>query len=241
MNLSGRAVAFALLVVMQAVPGQWERTPYTQWTEKEALRVLDDSPWGQTQVFADEAGQGGGPARNGDPNRAIDQGGSRVSYATQINFRIRFLSALPVRQAISRLVELNHKGEMSAAFAARLRDFIAEESADRIVVSVLAAAPRPSIRLQKASEMLDSLTTEKLRGKVYLAMSNGRRARLEEYQPPGQDGLGARFIFPRNPDGKPLVSDQQGAIRFHAELSETYTLDRSYRLRDMIYQGKLEY
>jgi hypothetical protein len=229
------------LLVIQTAGAQWDKKPYAQWAEKESLRVLDDSPWGQTQVFADEDMKPGGPATNGDPPRAIDQGGSRVTYASQINFRIRLLSARPVRQAIARLMEINRKSDINPGFAAKLRDFIAEESADYIIVSVLCDAPRPSVRLQKASELLDSLTTEKLKEKAYLILSDGRRAPIHEYQPPGQDGLGARFIFLRKSEGKPFVADKRGVIRFRADISDDYALDRTYNLKNMSYQGKLEY
>jgi hypothetical protein len=241
MSLSGRAAALVLFLLIQTAWAQWDKRPYTQWTEKESLRVLDDSPWGQTQVFSDGDMKSGGPATNGDPPRAIDQGGSRVTYASQINFRIRLLSARPVRQAIARLMEINRKGDLNPGFAAKLRDFTAEESADYIIISVLCDAPRPSVRLQKASELLDSLTTEKLKEKVYLILSDGRRLSVHEYQPPGQDGLGARFIFLRKPEGKPIVADKRGMIRFRAEISDDYTLDQTFNLKNMTYQGRLEY
>ncbi len=227
----------ALLVIAQA---QWNQKPYNQWTEKEALRVLDDSPWGQTQVFADSTSTAGGPVPGSDPDRAIDQGGSRVNYISQINFHIRFLSARPVRQAISRLMEIRSK-EDSPEFALRLKDFVTEESPDYVVVAVLCDSPRPTSRLQRAMEMLDQLSTEKLKGRAYLSTSDGRRVFVEEYQPPGRDSVGARFFFPRVTGGKPLVTGESGEIRFYAYLSDEYKLDRSYKIKNMTYEGRPEY
>ncbi|MCI0488566.1 MAG: hypothetical protein L0229_18410, partial [Blastocatellia bacterium] len=60
------------------------------------------------------------------------------------------------------------------------------------------------------------------------------------YLPPGEMELGARFVFPRLVDGKPLVTLENREIRFHAELGD-YTLDKSFKLRDMIYKNRLEY
>jgi hypothetical protein len=229
------AVLLALISLAQA---QWAQKPYREWTEKEALRVLNDSPWGQTQTFADSTTTGGGPAPGLSPDRAMDQGGSRVSYISQINFHIRFLSARPVREAVSRLMELRSR-ETSPDFASRLKDFVTEESPDYVVVAVLCDSPRPTLRLQRAAEMMDRLTTEKLKGKAYLATSDGRRVSLQEYKPPGRDSLGARFFFPRLVGGKPLT--ESGEIRFYAELSEEYKLDRSYKIKNMTYEGRLEY
>lgn len=239
MNVSLR-ILLALTILIGVASAQWNQKPYPQWTEKEALRMLDDSPWGQTQVFADSTSPGGGPVPNGDPDRAIDQGGSRVSYISQINFRIRFLSARPVRQAISRLMEIRRR-EDSPEFAAKLKDFVTEESPDYVVVAVLCDSPRPTAKLQRAMEMLDQLTTEKLKGKAYLATSDGRRAPIEEYQPPGRDSIGARFFFPRLINGKPLIRGDRGEIRFYAEMSDEYKLDRSYKIKTMTYEGRLEY
>ncbi len=233
-------ILLALTMLIGVASAQWNQKSYNQWTEKEALRVLDDSPWGQTQVFADSTSTSGGPVPNSDPDRAIDQGGSRVNYISQINFRIRFLSARPVRQAVSRLMEIRRK-EDSAEFAARLKDFVTEESPDYVVVAVLCDSPRPTARLQRAMEMLDHLTTEKLKGKAYLATSDGRRVFVEEYQPPGRDSIGARFFFPRIINGKSLVTGESGEIRFYAELSDEYKLDRSYKIKNMTYEGRLEY
>ncbi|MEW6209656.1 MAG: hypothetical protein AB1631_14910 [Acidobacteriota bacterium] len=233
-------ILLALTLLIGVASAQWNQKPYSEWTEKEALRVLNDSPWGHTQVFADSTSSAGGPAPNLGPDRAMDQGGSRVSYISQINFHIRFLSARPVREAISRLMEIRSR-ETSPDFVARLKDFVTEESPDYVVVAVLCDSPRPSVRLQRAVEMLDQLTTEKLKGKAYLATSDGRRALVEEYKPPGRDSVGARFFFPRLVEGKPLIGRESGEIRFYAQLSDEYKLDRSYKIKNMTYEGRLEY
>ena len=64
---------------------------------------------------------------------------------------------------------------------------------------------------------------------------------LEEYQTPKTDGLGARLVFPRLVDGKPWLTTESAEIHFYSELSSTYKVDTRYKVKDMIYQGKLEY
>jgi hypothetical protein len=240
------AIALFLACSLSAL-AQREKKPYTEWKEKEALQVLNDSPWGQTMVFATNSefdrhtAIDAAPDREGDPNRAIDKGGSRVRYLYQINFRIRFLTAKPVRQAISRLFELNRLGGLSAQLAERLRAFVAEDSPDSVIVAVYCDAPRESVKLHRVRELLQGLTTKELKEKAYLTTGGGRRVYLEEYQQPAPDGIGARFIFPRLFEGKPILGPGDNAIRFHAELNATYTLDKSYKAKDMIYEGRLEY
>jgi hypothetical protein len=234
--------ALALLLVWSlSVSAQWHKKPYTGWSEKESLQVLNDSPWGQTQVFATNTSTGVVPDREGDPRRAMDQGGSRVRYISQVNFRIRFLTARPVRQAITRLYEVNRKSEFSAQLTEKLKAFVAEESPDNVIVAVYTDAPRESVKLQRIRDLLEQLTTAELKGKAYLVVGGTRRIDLEEYQAPAPDGIGARFIFPRMVEGKPLLGPNDDSIQFHAELSPAYTLNRSYKAKEMIYEGKLEY
>ena len=47
-------MAFALFLVFPlATLGQWNKKPYTEWSEKDAKKVLNDSPWSQDQNFTD--------------------------------------------------------------------------------------------------------------------------------------------------------------------------------------------
>jgi hypothetical protein len=244
MKISGSIRTSSALALFLAcsltVSAQWYKKPYAEWSEKEAFKVLNDSPWGQTQVFTTNTIDGVVPDREGDPRRAMDQGGSRLRYTSLVNFRIRFLTARPVRQAISRLFEVNRKINLSPQIAEKLKAFVADESPDSVILSVNTDAPRESAKLQRTRELLERLSTEELKAKTYLAVA-GRRVHLEEYQPPAPDGVGARFIFPRLVEGKPLLGPGDDSIRFHAELSPAYSLDMSYKAKDMIYEGKLEY
>jgi hypothetical protein len=51
-------------------------------------------------------------------------------------------------------------------------------------------------------------------------LKDGRHVFLQEYQPPRNDGLGARFIFPRLIDDKPYNTAESGEIHFVSELSQ---------------------
>src|SRR2546422_5099938 len=46
--------SFALMLTYPiALSAQWNKKPYTEWSEKEATKLLNDSPWGQTQALTD--------------------------------------------------------------------------------------------------------------------------------------------------------------------------------------------
>jgi hypothetical protein len=96
-------------------------------------------------------------------------------------------------------------------------------------------------------------------------LKDGRHVFLQEYQPPRNDGLGARFIFPRLIDGKQYITADSGEIHFVSELSQSdaasgvvsrgqasggaggsagpmnYRLDSRFKVAAMNFQGKLEY
>ena len=116
MNLSKRVLLPGILGLLVAfsmnTQAQWDKKPYEQWSERESAKVLNDSPWAKTQVFTSpgvayntgiSGSSGIGSTRSGKPP-------DRPTDALHVNFRVRFLSAKPIRQAASRLIQLKKKG-----------------------------------------------------------------------------------------------------------------------------------
>jgi len=251
-NRVATCLAFCLACSLVA-QAQWEKKPYAEWSEKEAQKLLNDSPWGQIQVISDTSQMFG--------NERLGSGTSRVANVFHVNFRIRFLSAKPVRQAISRVMELKQKGAVDERLASQLRAFAAAEFPDYVIITVLCDSDQPNMRLQEATALLNSRTAADLKNNTFLELKDGRRLFLQEYQPPRNDGLGARFIFPRLIDGKPYITAESGDIHFVSELSQggggsrsqasgaaggspgplNYRLDCRFKVAAMNFQGKLEY
>jgi len=251
-NRVATCLAFCLACSLVA-QAQWEKKPYAEWSEKEAQKLLNDSPWGQTQVISDTSQMFG--------NERLGSGTSRVANVFHVNFRIRFLSAKPVRQAISRVMELKQKGAVDERLASQLRAFAAADFPDYVIITVLCDSDQPNMRLQEATALLNSRTAADLKNNTFLELKDGRRLFLQEYQPPRNDGLGARFIFPRLIDGKPYITAESGDIHFVSELSPggggsrsqasgaaggspgplNYRLDCRFKVAAMNFQGKLEY
>lgn len=232
-------MAVLLLNLSMSAPAQWEKKPYSEWSEKEAQKMLNDSPWGRTQVFTSpgeffrepvtgRAGAGGAPP-------------PRPANAIHLNFRIRFLSAKPIRQAVARMLELTHKGELSDELTAHIKSFTSGEFLDYIIVTVTCDSRDAGANVREAQSLLSTRGTADLKNNTFLEVKGGHRLFLEEYQQPRDDGLGARFIFRRTVDGKPFITPEADEIRFFSELSGTYRLDRRYKLKDMTYEGKIEY
>ncbi len=240
-SIPAAVVIAALLIISAVASAQWSGKPPAEWSEKEAMKLLSDSPWGQTLVFGNPSDRDAAPHRDADSSRTIDIGGSRINRAAQVNYRVAFLSARPVREAISRLLEINQGGKVNEDMAAQLKSFVEEDYKDHVIISVFFDAPRPTTKLYNARELLDNLTLERLKANTYLSVEGGERVRLQEYIPPHGNYLGARFVFPRMVKGEPLATLQNISIHFHSELDDAYTLDKSFKLGAMIYKNRLEY
>ena len=243
MKLSNRTVILSALALLLVSPlslsAQWSKKPYTEWTEKEARKLLDDSPWGQTQVFSDTSNEfGRGIARGAAGTGDTTSGDYSAHY---LNIRIRLLSAKPVRQAFSRLIELMQKNAMNPQLNAQLKAFATQELPDYIIVVVDADAKETKNELREFRSLLDTRTIADLKNGTYLSGTGGERVYVAEYQPPKKDNLGAKFIFPRLLNGKPFITPDGDEIHFYSRLSRKYILNMRYRIKDLMYNGKLEY
>ena len=162
-----------------------------------------------------------------------------------MNIYIRFLSAKPVRQAMARLAELN-ASNLSPAQLDAAREFI-DVNFDKSVVVAVTYEGRDQRFTGPIFQAFSSAITSSLQNNTYLELKGGKRIFLQEYQPPGQDGLGAKFIFPRIVDDKPLLDPKSGEIRFYAEFprlagnNPPVVINMRYKVSKMMYNGVVEY
>src|SRR5687768_15033036 len=136
--------AIVILALPLTITAQWSRKPYTEWSEKETLKVLNDSPWAQTQTFTDTS-------RQSSTTRSGSGSTTAIAEIVSINFRIRFFSAKPTRQAIARFMELQQKGTLPEQTAAQLKALAAADFPDYIIVTVSVESDKPSNMMQQAN------------------------------------------------------------------------------------------
>jgi hypothetical protein len=222
-----------------------QKKSWTEWSKKDVEKTLNDSAWGQTQT------EGGSQPQSNDSaitqvaaprsaDRQISRSGEsgETKPSPVVKFHVRFLSAKPVRAAFARMVLLS-KSEPDENLTAQLQGFIDREIADYIVVSVgvEVADEKMAAPLMRA---FTAATTEALQKNVYLERKDGKKLYLMEYRAPIEDGMGAKFVFPRKLEGQPFLSESD-SVRFVAQMSEKMKLNTRYKLSDMLYEGKLEY
>ena len=220
--------------------------PWTELTEKEAAKILNDSPWGQTQTEGEDARPEPTSAITqvaapGAANRQISRQGEAPDTRPSkvVKYRMRFLSAKPVRAAFARYVMLK-KPDADENLSTQLQGFVDRDFADYIVVAVAAEATDPRL-VGPTMQFLSTATADVLKEKVYLERKDGKRLLLADYRPPGPDGMGAKFVFMRTLEGQPFLTPESDNVRFFAQLNEKMKLNVRYKVSDMMYDGKLEY
>ena len=123
---------------------------------------------------------------------------------------------------------------------ARLNSFAELQSNESIIIAVtIEGTDKRS--LGKVMQIVDSAATGTLRNTTYLERNDGKRLFLEEYVPPGKDGFGARFIFPRVIDEQPFLTTDFSDVRFVSEFGTTVKLNTRFKISEMMLDGKLEY
>jgi hypothetical protein len=243
-----------LLVSAPCVPGQKDKKSWMELPKKDAERMLADSPWSQTQVDTDASEMFYSPTRQGSasPGRAnvtvptgqqainnsrADRGA--VNQVVNVSYRICFLSARPIRQAFARMI-LAKQHEADDRLVSQLQAFVERDFSPYIVIAVSVEAndQRFSSPIMQA---INSANTGTLKNNAYLERQDGKRLFLSEYIAPIADGLGAKFIFPRLVDGVPFLDSHSGTVRFFAQFNDSFKLNMSYRVSDMVFDQKLEY
>ena len=237
-------LGFAVALTVTTSVSQKKDKKWTEWSKKEAQKILDESPWGQTQTDTDTSQMFYSPTS--DPRlgaRQTSTTDSRIAegatnQSVNVKYHVRLFSARPIRQALARLIMLENNPP--ADVASRLQNFADVKSDSSIIVTVLYESndQRAGNAIMQA---FNGAITATLKNNVYLQRGDGKQLFLEEYVPPGKDGFGARFIFLRNPGEKPFIDNSSGELRFYAEFPKVAKIDRRFKVAEMIYQGELEY
>ena len=236
------------ILILFAVSATAQKTkPWTEWSEKEAEKILNDSAWGQTQTEGDTSSQPDSTsaitattaarreAMNTKAAANVESGEKRGP--TSVHYRVRLLSAKPIRAAFVRMIEIQGAPPEKVA---QLRTFVDRDFADYIVITITMDGNDPK-RMGQAKEEIGNADATVLKTTTYLERKDGKRVSLLDYRAPIQDGLGAKFVFPRMIDGKPFVEANSGEVRFSTEVGKALKISKRFKVAEMIYDGKLEY
>jgi hypothetical protein len=242
------------LIATTSIIAQSTHGPWMEMSKKDAEKLLADSPWSQTQVDSDTSEMFFSPTRPGAAstgrssaassatgqssvnNNRADRGA--VNQVVEIRYRICFLSAKPIREAMARMV-IAAQHEPDADLISRLNAFVQRDFSPYIVIAVSIDANDQRF-LGPIMQQINSAAAGSLKNKAYLETPDGSRLFLSGYQPPIADGLGAKFIFPRRPNGQEFLKSGTSAVRFVAEF-DGFKLNMRFKASDMIYENRFEY
>ncbi len=242
----GFMAPLALLLSLTGATAQKNDKPWTDWSKKEAEKMLNSSPWAQTQTDSDTSQMFFSPTaapgtRSTTQSESVNIDRSITGATNQsvnVSFHVRFFSARPIRQALARMMELQQKP--TPEVAEKLKAFAELKSENSIIVTVNYESPdqRYSGVVMQA---FNSAITATMKNNSYLQRPDGKQLFLEEYVPPGKDGFGARFIFLREMNGQPFITKETGEVRFYTQYSNGIKVDRRFKVADMMFNGELEY
>jgi hypothetical protein len=235
----------ALLAPFAIDASQKEKKPWSEWTQKEAEKILNDSPWAQIQNDTDTTEMFYQPtadprtAGSRTPNSDARLAQGATNQASNLKYGVRFFSARPVREAFIRMIQLRQK-DLTPDVLERMKNFAEMPATDSIIIAVtIEGTDKRS--LGHVMQLFNSAVTATLKNTSYLERNDGKRIFLEEYVPPGRDGFGARFIFLRTVDEQIFLTPQVGDVRFVAEFGTEVKLNMRFKVSEMMMDGKLEY
>ena len=251
-----KAIFAALIITLLLSIGAAQNKPWSEWTKVEAEKILNSSAWGQTQTETDTSEMMYSPTslagvststrtgtlgtttdRQSVNNNRVTQGAN--NQAISVNYHVRLLSAKPVRQAFMRVIELTQKTPEKELLDG-LKSFVDRDFSDFIVVAVTFDSTDGRYS-GPALQAFAAGTIGTLKNKTYLERKDGKRVFLMQYHAPINDGLGAKFIFPRIVDEKKFVNAESGSFRFYSEVTNQLKLNVTFKTSDLMYNGQLEY
>jgi hypothetical protein len=204
---------------------------FNRWSMDKAVQILNESPWARQETFT----------------RVISGVGSGISGEKEIynTFYIRLLSARPVREAYARVQQINHGyDKMSPEQKRRFEDAqlpnLNMDISRWIVVSVSFRSNDPNEE-SSLRRFFQSETVKTLKNKAYLSTPAYPQLEISEYFPPREESVGAKFVFPREVDGVPVINKNSENITL--ELLEfagaKSRLRATFSIRPMIVGGEL--
>jgi len=195
-----------------------------------ATQTSDDKKgYSEDRTGPTGAGRGSTPAGSGgvDPRDTTDRSrgygmdtGSGVSGEKELYDRyvVRFFSAPMIRQAYVRALQIDKKydsmsSEMKQAFDAKMERAVTMSFPDQVIVSLSFETNNRELAME-VNRQLNQITKDQLKQKVYLITDRLGRVEIMDYAPPSPDGTGAKFIFPRNVQGSPVLTTEDKEVRF---------------------------
>jgi hypothetical protein len=217
----------------------WQKKAYTAWDNKDIQKILNDSPWARkvdivmgalgSQVdlpksnspVAGAGSMGGGGGMGGRGRGDMSEPGSTFHGTPMVRIIVRFISALPVKQAMMR----SKYGDEVERSPAATR--VLSTPDNYYVVGLIGLSILPHRDAQAITTAIKEKSTLQARGKEPF-----RPVQVEM-----EDTMIVLF-FPR--ESHPIALED-GEVEVQVQVPNLpKAVRRSFALKDMVYNGKLE-
>jgi hypothetical protein len=175
---------------------------FSKWPMNRAVQVLNASPWAKHETYT----------------RVIRGVGSGISGEKEIfnTYYVRFLSARPIREAYARIQQIqrgydNMRPEEKIRFETAQLSNLDLDVSRWIVVSVGFRSNDPNEE-GSVRRFFQSETVETLKNKAFLSTSSCPQVELGAYFPQREESVGAKFVFPREVNGVPVLTRESPNI-----------------------------
>ena len=188
----------------------WKEKPYTEWTEKECRKLLQNSPWAKRYVVQGVIFEEFNP-------RDIEGIARERETDPRMEYQVQLLSALPIRQALVRFQRTdanydNMSPEQRQAF---------DQWAEAVLNQQFRVAVVLTVEYGSNVDMYDKAmarywqrqTTETLKNYVFLRAHAGEEMPLLAYTAEKGAGRTFQLLFSREQEGRPLLRPDSKWLR----------------------------
>lgn len=221
----------------------WVNKQYDKWSQKECEKLLEDSPWAQNFTLMDSGLQ--------QSTSASDDG-----QQFHIKYQMQFRSALPVRQALVRQMQIAQKydslsPEQKQQFDQGANAFLSSKFPDAVILYVTYKT-NSKTKAMELSSYWQSQTMDLLKNTVFLRNSRGEQVALAQFNAPQGGEHSFQFIFPRLINGKPFIGPEDKSLQLEftypvVDIPGGYTKlgdgrgFMEFKPKKMVFQGDLAF
>lgn len=212
-------LALLVLACYALIYGQSElpEKPFQHWSKGEAEKILNNSPWAKQQevrIKFDKETQTAAGSYSGVSGAAAAESKTEVTsqLPSDFVFTLRLRSALPVRQAVVRLKQLETNIEKMdpkdrAAFEGQIKGLLDCPACANNYVITLSSKSKSNPGADAVYATFKGGRLADLQRYIFIANERGDRRQLIHFVAPKTPGDEAIFFFPRlDEKGAPLLT-----------------------------------
>jgi hypothetical protein len=250
-------LVFALLIASPTLGQKLLQKSYKEWSKEEAAKVMNDLPWAnryQSERGLDAAAIQQQRREQADTRLSGAERGNLGVTGAPIPVTVRLFSAMPIRQAMVRIQQLNAgydkmSSDEKAKFDASRAAFLDCKICKDYYVVTLSKDKDASTTVNNG--IFQTLKLADLKGKVWLENDKGERREITEFTPPKSETDAAVFFFKRTDDaGVPFYAPSDKMVKFmfsnelrdnKNEYSDLIPRLFEFKIAKMLVDGKVEF